>query len=484
MVNVIAKKQHKGSHFLWKCLFIFGLINSYTAKAEVKFTEPSRERLASTSQPNKVEWSFFIYMQARNNLAPFAAKNLESIAKFKTNPNVNFIVQWDQPKQKGAWRYKIEHNTVSLENYTDVKNPTDQTGRFVDFVQWSAANFPAKKYCIIFWNHGVGPLNPPYGNPVRMLLSQQNQSISLNPEKYIFLNTDDAVPTEEEIATMTDLAASNRGILFDEDNRSYMTNDDISRALEKITSREILNQKIDCLGFDACYMGGLEIATEVSKYADYMIASQELELARGWNYEKITEKANLGNISSAQLAKIIVNSYGEMYKGSSNIYTQSAIKLSDAEKMTMDLNQVIDAIEAAAREDKTFLIETIRNARKNCLQFTAKVYIDLHSFYEHMLDIVESRLAQLSQSSQRYRPKKAGTSSGAQSSLENLVSTLKRAISGICNTVIENTCSNYLSRAKGVSIYFPLRGVDTSYEASFFARNSRWLNFIRAFSMR
>lgn len=483
MVKTISKKETNGFFFILKYFLLLGLYQSSELQAEVLFIDRNTQDTATRTKNLEAEWSFFIYMQARNNLAPFAAKNLESIAKFKTNPNVNFIVQWDQPKQKGAWRYKIEKNTVALENYTDVKDPLNQTDKFVEFIRWGVANFPAKKNCIIFWNHGVGPLNPPYGNPVRMLLSERNSSICLAPEKFIFLEPTDALPTDEEIAHMTE--KSSRGILFDEDNRSYMTNDDITTALTKITSKEILGKKIDCLGFDACYMGGIEIATEVCRHADYMIASQELELARGWNYESIAEKINTTNMSSAQLAKIIVSSYGDMYRGNSNIFTQAAIKLGDTEKMTRDLDKVIDAVETAAREDKMFLLETIRSARKNCLQFTAKVYVDLHSFYEHMLDHVEARVALLNQTSQRYRPRKTGAaSSSLQASLENLVKALKEATAGICSTVIENTCSNYLAKAKGVSIYFPTRGVDISYEASFFARNSRWLNFIRAFSMR
>jgi hypothetical protein len=266
-----------------------------------------------------------------------------------------------------------------------------------------------------------------------------------------------------------------------------MTNDDLSAALAKITSKEVLGKKIDCLGFDACYMGGIEIAAEVSKYAEYMVASQELELARGWNYEKIAEKVNALPPSAAQLAKIMVTSYGDMYRGSLNIFTQSALRLSDTEKITRDLDNVVEAIEISAREDKAFLLETIRYARRNCLQFTAKVYIDLHSFYEHMLDYVEDRLAALNlQFSQRYRPRKASQliPGNSQSSLENLVKVLKEGIAGIHATVIENTCSNHVVKAKGISIYFPTRGVDYSYEANFFARNSRWLNFIKAFSMR
>lgn len=448
----------------------------------------------SSSKVNSpsADWSFFIYMQARNNLSPFAAKNLNAIAAFKSNPNINFIVQWDQPKQKGAWRYRIEKGQVHLEHYSDVKDPSDQAQKLVDFVKWGNENFPAKRNCLILWNHGVGPLNPAYGNPVRMMLSQRNESICVSPEKYIFLEPHEVLTSEEELEKLT---KGGRGVLFDEDNKTYMTNDDLSRALCKITSKEVLGRKIDCLGFDACYMGSIEIATEVHKYADFMIASQELELARGWNYEKISEKVNGLSPSAAQLSKIIVSTFGDLYRGNTNIFTQSAIRLNNTDRLTRDLDQVVDAIEAAAREDKNFMIDAIRHARKNCLQFTAKVYVDLQSFYQNLLDKISVKTTQASEPTtapkiSHFRQRKAigpSTKASQQKAKGNynaLADALRNGIVGLSTAVVENSCSNYLARAKGISIYFPMKFVDPSYEASKFAKNTKWLNFIRAFSMR
>lgn len=45
----------------------------------------------------------------------------------------------------------------------------------------------------------------------------------------------------------------------------------------------------DIIGFDACLMANLETANSVSPYGTYLIASQELEPANGWNYTGIIE---------------------------------------------------------------------------------------------------------------------------------------------------------------------------------------------------
>lgn len=41
---------------------------------------------------------------------------------------------------------------------------------------------------------------------------------------------------------------------------------------------------LDLLGFDACLMATYEVASTLAPYADYMVASEELEPGHGWNY--------------------------------------------------------------------------------------------------------------------------------------------------------------------------------------------------------
>lgn len=104
------------------------------------------------------------------------------------------------------------------------------------FLRIGQSAFPADNYGLIFWNHGSGSVG---------------------------------------------------GFGYDEcypDDR-FLSLREIGEALE--SSRLSDNKKYAFIGFDACLMATLETASVLSPYADYMIASQELEPGGGWDYRRV-----------------------------------------------------------------------------------------------------------------------------------------------------------------------------------------------------
>lgn len=71
------------------------------------------------------------------------------------------------------------------------------------------------------------------------------------------------------------------------------------------------NFRPDLLGFDACLMGGLETAQKVQPYADYLLASEALEPAHGWNYTDFLADLSRrgGDASAEETGKKIIDSY-------------------------------------------------------------------------------------------------------------------------------------------------------------------------------
>ena len=100
-------------------------------------------------------------------------------------------------------------------------------------LEYGYTHHPAEKYALIIWDHGSGPVN---GVCMDTLFSG-----------------DMLLPWELNAA----LAASP----FGGDN------------------------KLEWIGFDACLMANAETAVLLAPYARYMIASQETEPGRGWNYQ-------------------------------------------------------------------------------------------------------------------------------------------------------------------------------------------------------
>ena len=435
------------------------------------------------------EWTVMLYMAARNNLAPFAASNLQDIANAGTCDKVNVVAQWDQPNKKGAWRYTIKNKKVNLDHYINVQHPTDLTENLVNFVAWAVQNYPAKKYCLILWNHGVGALDPIFGDPLRLFMQNRDLLNTSSSELTIDDFFSSCFADNQLLADLENQEGNeniSRGILFDDDNKTYLTNKDLKRALEEITSPAILGKKLDCLGFDACFMSMLEIAYQVKDYAAYMVASEELELAKGWNYgyffSRLLERCTR---TGQEAARDIVHGFHEYYKGRTQLFTQSAIDLSKINTLVDHHDKIVLALQTCMKIHGKKIILALAKARKSCLQFSAKFYIDLHSFYKNLLlkVLTEDGFAKVNNvgSEQNILMYEVSflKAKGYDENILNLVQKLKDGMRTIEQTVIDNVCSNHFNEAKGLSIYFPItRTIDPSYNNTEFAQKSLWRKFL------
>ncbi len=102
-----------------------------------------------------------------------------------------------------------------------------------NFLKYGYSNFPAQQYALILWDHGNGPVIG-YG----------------------------------------------KDMLFDNDS---LTLQEMRSALEDSPFNE--TNKLKWVGFDACLMASAELALTWAPYAEYIVASQEVEPAFGWNYD-------------------------------------------------------------------------------------------------------------------------------------------------------------------------------------------------------
>ena len=63
---------------------------------------------------------------------------------------------------------------------------------------------------------------------------------------------------------------------------------------------------LEVIGLDACCMASLEVALALAPYGQYMVASQELEPAAGWDY---TVAGRLAGLSGAEAARLLAQGY-------------------------------------------------------------------------------------------------------------------------------------------------------------------------------
>jgi len=169
------------------------------------------------------------------------------------------------------------------------------------FLDHAAANYPSDRYALILWDHGNGPLEG-YGKDV--------------------LYGNDALLLEEMKQAMD-------ASCFGPEN------------------------KLAFVGFDACLMASAELSCLWADYADYLVASQEVEPAFGWSYSFLGDLGNpdipglLTRVTSDYLATCLAY-YQE--KGFENRDTTlSCVDLSKASA----LEQALEALfTRAGREDQ------------------------------------------------------------------------------------------------------------------------------------
>lgn len=440
---------------------------------------------ATIQKPPVTEWCNINIMAARNNLAPFASRNLQDIALAGENDKVVTVAQWDQPGKKGAWRYVVKNKEVKLDHYTPVANPGNVKQNVIDFVTWAVNNYPAKKYCINMWNHGTGAIDPNYSDPLRFFMNNRASLLetpSISVDEFIAQCACEQLEESRLKAEMGD--SPDRGILFDDDHKTYLNNADLKKVLAQIT--QIIGQKIDVLGFDACFMASSEIAYQARDYAKFMVSSEELELAKGWNYPYIFSELNKRHTKTpAEVAKDIVTGFEKHYKGRTQLYTQSAINLSKINNVKDCHKEIIASMKDCLKLHGRRMLNSIGKARRGCLQFTAKIYVDLHSLYKNLIQktLAEEGIAptvglQKDRNLLNYDSNTLLVK-GYDKTIVNFVSKLKEGMKAIQQTVIANTCSQHLSEAKGLSIYFPTtKHLDPSYNNNEFAQDSNWQSFL------
>lgn len=212
--------------------------------------------------------------------------------------NLNVIVstggakKWHEPgiKNNSVSRWQINYKGKrKLDDVGDKNMGEYETLR--DFIIWTMKKFPSEKYSLILWNHGGGSIV---------------------------------------------------GYGYDENYRSLLSLNDIQRALEE--SHKETSQKFELIGFDACLMATLETANILSPYANYMVASQELEPGHGWDYTPIAMALVVNPmISGAELGKRIMEGFKSQAKKhrTDEFITLSVIDLSKISGVIDALNQFI-----------------------------------------------------------------------------------------------------------------------------------------------
>lgn len=400
-----------------------------------------------------------VFMEANNDLDVFAPRNHKQMESIGSNENVN-IVTYIHCREKNVKKAKIlfieKDKAVLLHESTTNDANINTQKSLVNFCINTINNYPAEKYALIFWNHGTGAIEP----LTRSIHCSSSRLFSF-PSQQEQTRSQHFVPLFENIILKKE-ERHNKGVCFDDSTGHFLTQKKLREALAIISKKGLDGKKLDLIGFDACLMSMVEIASSIQEYAQVMVGSQEVELGTGWNYARVLSPFLFGTISAKTFGVHIVNSYAKTYAKIED-FTQSAIDLKAFKMLESNISSVAQHLKKAAIQQTSGSVKTALRLSRNkhmCTHFDEPDFIDLHHFYQNLLfNFNEVTLTQ---------------------GQETLISEIKNLLIEGCNllkneVVIANKTGPDLPHASGLSIYFPEYFIHPSYRKNTFAlNNSDW----------
>jgi hypothetical protein len=289
------------------------------------------------------EWTILVFLNAKNNLEPFAFPNFQQMASIGSTPEVKLVVEMGRPKHHytrrfGEWsttlRFLVEKGTLPTPANAVADLGATNMGdaqTLVDFVTWGRRTYPAKRTMLVIWNHGQGW----------------------------------RAPDEDGIPAPAVPAVPHGGY-------RYVSNDDdtgdklFNRAIQDALTKSLGGQAIDLIAFDACLMAMIETAYALRGVARVMVGSEELEPGNGWNYSRWLQPLvdAQGKVDARELARMLVLGMKAEY-GNDDATTLSA---TDLEKVA-PLATAISAFAEVATPQIASHLPDFRSARQACRNY-------------------------------------------------------------------------------------------------------------------
>ncbi|MFT4987845.1 MAG: hypothetical protein ACI9BK_000614 [Acidimicrobiales bacterium] len=282
------------------------------------------------------EWTVMIYVMGDNDLEPFAVIDLLEMAAVDSNDAVNVVALVDRAPEY------LDEEMNGIANFEDTRIfyfDKDELGDglavgelntgdpevLANFIASTIADFPAKRYATILWNHGAGW--PGVG------------------------------PDETDGFDILDLA-------------------DIDQAFEMGLAAAGLDS-VDLVGFDACLMASYEVATTMAEHADFMLASEELEPGHGWNYMALQALTDQPDQTAEELGASIIDGFVAQAADEQTGY-DITLSLLDLSAMG-ELEQALDDLAAPLIEEPGANARLLATAQAGALKFATNPDPELES---------------------------------------------------------------------------------------------------------
>jgi hypothetical protein len=353
------------------------------------------------------DWTIMVYVSADHIAANFAVESLKQLRR-AAGAGVVVVAQFDAAGRRDISQLlftggtdigsTLEANRVgTLSRSLDMTAPETLT----QFVDWAADQQTANHYCLFLWGHGC----------------------------QLFLDEGRTRDEDDSAAKST---------------RTYLSPANLRKALEE-TQMAREGRKLDIIGFDACSMSLVEVASELQSCADFMIASQEGVPYTSFPYEQFLQclKNHPDDVDSvcALISQLYKQAYDDYLAppGMGEI-TLSSLRLNRIDTIAEPLSRLTGLLLSSVSDKdlRTAIIEARRAAR----DFPPGLFVDLFDFCHQL-----------------------GSSDMTDCELRSACKDICDAIGvrGESACIIDNQAGEK-SRCHGLSIYFPYLKDEAEYE--------------------
>lgn len=414
---------------------------------------------AVKTTPEVKEWSFFVYMAARNDLHPFSKMNMRQMLDVGSNERINIVVQLDEPIRKGTQRFYVEKGNPIVVHQDSTHVDSGNPDSLIEFCRWAVAHYPAKHYAIVLWDHGTGGSTDPHLS--RYFETQDAFDLGI-PCNWLAGQKQLLFPS---FLLHQEIFPNKKGVCFDELYRSYINNQGLARAFDTIDQEVMHGKKWDIVGFDACLMADLATAAILRDYANIMVGSQEVEPGTGWNYRLILSPFVEKTLEPTDFATHIVRSYAQAYFIFTQDFTQSAVDLRFIEGLEQNIHDVAQLLVECLRleKERSVLYTMLISCHpKECVCFDDPSYKDLGHLYSNVLTHLNNF---------RFTDEGKG-----QILVAALQQKLSEGLELIQKAVLANAVGKNVGKAMGISIYYPERHIHSSFPKTTFAAGNERKN--------
>ena len=398
--------------------------------------------------------NLMVFIAGDNDLDTFGNSDVEEMLSVKyTGDSLTILVQQDHSKtarDSETKRYVIRNGQKESILHLGETN-TGDSNTLTEFLRWGMENYEAERNIAILWNHGGGTKDELFSGYENNATNAYMHSVAkVNPT---LGNQPSIFPEELRLKRLTELlkkyeieqgkptrtisSSEVRSILFDDEAKDFLDNLELKQVFVD------LGKKLDIIGFDACLMNMLEVAYQLKEHTQIVVGSEELEPAKGWDYNALINfLVENPNASNEEIGEAIVNGFVASYANESELkVTLSALRTEALDNLAWLLNNFAYTILRKEKNIRRKFLSIVDEAQTFDYQSNEQIYRDL----KHFLLLTKENYDD-----------------------EEIIDATDALLAGLEEVIFYNSTKNF-EHAYGLSVYLPLMPTMSNFAINVFS---------------